>query len=64
MKIVSQYFESIAGIEIYPIISFLVFFLFFLSVTWYVIRLDKNYIEEVSNYPSSLDMNDDSDSVV
>ena len=62
MKIVSQYFESIAGIEIYPIISFLVFFLFFIAVTWYVIRLDKDFIKEVSNYPSSLDKNDDADS--
>lgn len=64
MKIVSQYFESIAGIEIYPIISFMVFFIFFLSVTWFVLRLDKKYIEEVSNYPSSLDMDEDPESIV
>ena len=63
MKIVSQYFEAIAGIEIYPIISFLIFFLFFISVTWYVFRLDKKYINEVSNYPCSPDMDDDPDSI-
>lgn len=63
MKIASQYFESITGVEIYPIISLLVFFLFFISVTWYVIRLDKNFIDEVSNYPSSLDTDNEPDHI-
>jgi cytochrome c oxidase cbb3-type subunit 4 len=57
MKIVSQYLESIAGIEIFPVVSFIIFFLFFLVVTWYVIRLDKNYIEEMANLPGSPESN-------
>jgi cytochrome c oxidase cbb3-type subunit 3 len=59
MKIVSQYFETIAGIGIFPVISFLIFFLFFLGVTWYVFKLDRKFIKEVSNYPCSLDLDDE-----
>ena len=51
MKLVRHYLESIAGVEIYPIISFLIFFIFFIAVTWYVIRLDKSYIDEITHYP-------------
>ncbi|MCT4589418.1 MAG: hypothetical protein N4A71_16455 [Carboxylicivirga sp.] len=50
MKLVRHYLESISGVEIYPIISFIIFFVFFLVVTYMVIRMKKEYIEEVSNY--------------
>jgi len=53
MKIVSSFLESVAGIGHYPLVSFLIFFFFFLAVTWYVITLDKKYIKEVSHYPVS-----------
>lgn len=53
MKIISSFLESVAGIERYPLISFLIFLFFFLAVTWYVIRLDKGYVREVSHYPIS-----------
>lgn len=52
--------ESIAGVQIYPIIAFLIFFIFFLVVTLYVIRMDKSYIKEVSNYALDNDQDDDS----
>jgi cytochrome c oxidase cbb3-type subunit IV len=55
MKIVSSFLESVAGIERYPVLSFLIFFIFFLAVTWYVVTLDKKYIREVSEYPISED---------
>jgi len=50
MKLVRHYLESISGVEVYPIISFILFFVFFLVVTYMVIRMKKEYIEEVSNY--------------
>lgn len=50
MKLVRHYLESISGVEIYPIISFIIFFTFFLVVTYMVIRMKKEYIDEVSNY--------------
>ncbi|MBS2097430.1 hypothetical protein [Carboxylicivirga linearis] len=57
MKLVRHYLENIAGIEVYPIISFVLFFTLFLFITWYVIKMDKDVIEEVSNY--ALDENDE-----
>ncbi|WP_430809933.1 MULTISPECIES: hypothetical protein [unclassified Carboxylicivirga] len=50
MKLVRHYLESIAGVEIYPIISFFIFFTFFIVVTVMVIRMKKEYIDEVANY--------------
>ena len=61
MKMLGKYLESITGVEIFPIISFLIFFLFFILVTLYVIRLDKNFIREVSNYPVSGNQEDNDD---
>ena len=51
MKIVINQLEQIAGVEIYPIISLLIFFTFFLLVTYLVIKTDKKEIEELSNMP-------------
>lgn len=57
MKIVINQLEQIAGVEIYPIISMLIFFTFFVIVTYMVIKTDKAEIDELSNMP--LDNNND-----
>ena len=51
LKFIKGYVSSIDGIEIYPIISFIIFFVFFLAVTYFVITAKKSYIEELSNLP-------------
>jgi ABC-type multidrug transport system permease subunit len=43
--------ELISGIEIYPIISFLIFFIFFMVVGLWVLTAKKSYINEVKNIP-------------
>lgn len=43
--------ETITGIEIYPLISFIIFTIFFIGVTILVWRSDKKYITELSNLP-------------
>ncbi|HHP7240312.1 MAG TPA: CcoQ/FixQ family Cbb3-type cytochrome c oxidase assembly chaperone [Cyclobacteriaceae bacterium] len=43
--------ESITGIEIYPVLSFLIFFIFFLVLTIWVINTKKRDLEEVANLP-------------
>jgi cbb3-type cytochrome oxidase subunit 3 len=43
--------DSIAGIEIFPIISLLIFFTFFVVLFWWVFTAKKDYIKEVSNLP-------------
>ncbi len=50
MKFIN-YLESITGIGIYPLVSFLIFFLFFIGVTVFVIKADKQYIRRLSDIP-------------
>lgn len=52
MKIATHFLEDVAGIGVFPMISFFIFFLFFLSVTYYAVRLDRGYVEEVASYPN------------
>ena len=59
MKFVTQHLESIAGIEIYPLISLGIFFLFFVSLLVFVVKLSKKYV----NVMESLPLENDSDSV-
>jgi amino acid permease len=43
--------QSIDGIAIYPIISFLIFFFFFLGLIAYVIVVKKDYIQSMKEMP-------------
>ena len=40
--------QAIDGIEIYPLISFGIFFLFFLGLIVYVALMDKEYVQDMS----------------
>ncbi|MGZ0017768.1 CcoQ/FixQ family Cbb3-type cytochrome c oxidase assembly chaperone [Yeosuana sp. AK3] len=51
LKFVKHYMETISGIEIYPIISLLIFFTFFVILFWWVFTAKKEYINKVSNIP-------------
>lgn len=51
LKFVKNHMESIEGIEIYPIISLLIFFTFFVVLFWWVFTAKKDYIKTVSNLP-------------
>lgn len=51
LKFVKNHMESIAGIEIYPLISLIIFFTFFVVLFWWVFTAKKDYIETVSNLP-------------
>lgn len=43
--------ETIAGVEVYPIISLLIFFIFFVGLTIWVLSYKKEKIEEMSQIP-------------
>lgn len=51
LKFVKHYMETISGVEIYPIISLLIFFAFFVILFWWVFTAKKEYIKQVSNIP-------------
>ncbi|MBU2951375.1 CcoQ/FixQ family Cbb3-type cytochrome c oxidase assembly chaperone [Tamlana agarivorans] len=59
LKYIKNHMESIAGIEIYPIISLLIFFIFFVALFWWVVTAKKDYINRVSNIPLDNHQNDD-----
>lgn len=51
LKFVKNHMESITGIEIYPMISLLVFFTFFVVLFLWVFTFKKEHIDEVSHIP-------------
>ena len=58
LKFVKGPLESIEGVEIYPIISLLIFFIFFTALFWWVITAKKDYIKKVSDLPLDLEGKD------
>ncbi len=47
--------QAIDGIEIYPLISFSIFFLFFLGLLIYVALMDKKYVQTMSSFACTPD---------
>jgi len=48
---IKEYLQSIDGVTVYPIISLLVFVLFFIAIIIWLFKVDKNYIKEMENLP-------------
>jgi cbb3-type cytochrome oxidase subunit 3 len=46
-----RYAETIAGVNVYPKISLIIFFIFFVALLWFTFKADKKYIEEQANIP-------------
>ncbi len=55
LKFVKGYMESIEGVAIYPMISLIIFFAFFMVLGWWVFTASKSYIKEVSELPLDKD---------
>lgn len=51
LRYIKHNLTGIDGVEIYPIISLLIFVLFFSLMIFYVVRMKKKDIEEVSGMP-------------
>ena len=60
LRFIKGNLENIDGVAIYPIISLLIFFIFFVGLFFWVITMKKPYIEEVSNIPLENDQNNQS----
>jgi cytochrome c oxidase cbb3-type subunit 4 len=52
---------SIDGVEVYPIVSLLVFFIFFVVLGWYVLTLSKKHINKMKQIPLENDATDELD---
>ena len=55
LKFIKGHMETIAGVEIYPIISLLIFFLFFVILFWWVFTARKEYINDMEQIPLESD---------
>jgi len=60
LKFVKGHLENIEGVEIYPIISLLIFFIFFVGLTYWVVTMKKSDIKEISNLPLDKEQNNQS----
>lgn len=51
LRFIKGNLTSIDGVEIFPIISLLIFVIFFTGLIIYTIKMDKKHIEEMSGTP-------------
>lgn len=43
--------QTIDNVAIWPMISFVIFFLFFLVLLWWVFTVNKKFVDHMSNMP-------------
>ena len=43
--------QNITNIEIWPVISFVIFFVFFFFLLWWVFSVDKKFIDKMASMP-------------
>ncbi|OAD90211.1 MULTISPECIES: cytochrome C oxidase subunit IV [Aequorivita] len=64
LKFVKGNLENIDNVQIYPMISLLIFFVFFVVLFYWVITAKKDHITEVSNIPLENDTNNQNDELL
>ncbi|MGE5519382.1 MAG: CcoQ/FixQ family Cbb3-type cytochrome c oxidase assembly chaperone [Candidatus Dadabacteria bacterium] len=50
-KFIKNYAATIKNVDIYPIFSLLLFFIFFVAVLYFVQKMNKKQVSELSNLP-------------
>ena len=60
LRYIKHHVDTISGVEIYPIISLLLFFMVFITMLIYVYKIPKKNIEEISNLPLDNDFKNNS----
>lgn len=50
-KFIKQYAETMDNAAIYPVISLLIFFIFFVVLLAFVTKMDKHSVQVLSNIP-------------
>jgi len=56
LKYIKHHLDTIQGVEIYPIISLVLFFLVFTTMLLIVLKMPKRSIDELSNLPLDNDL--------
>jgi cytochrome c oxidase cbb3-type subunit IV len=55
LRLIKHHLTGIFGVEIYPMISLVLFTAFFAFVLYRVIRMRKSHVQELSNIPLDLE---------
>ncbi len=64
LRFIKGNLENIDNVQIYPMISLLIFFVFFVVLFYWVITAKKKYITEVSNIPLEDDTNNQNEEIL
>lgn len=62
-----MYKEILQGIDhvaVWPVISFIIFFLFFLILVWWAFTADRDYVQDMSELPLDEKRNTDAQSTL
>ena len=51
------YFDRVENVEIWPIISLIIFFVFFIGLIIWLFKIDKGYINKMKNLPLEKEKN-------
>lgn len=51
LKFIKHHLDTILGIEIYPMLSFVIFLTFFVFVALWAFKADKRHFDKQSNLP-------------
>lgn len=51
LKYIKHHLDSMTDVEVYPIISLILFFTVFITMLVYVVKIPKKSIENISNLP-------------
>jgi Ca2+/Na+ antiporter len=57
LRFIKHNLTGMLHVEIYPLISLIMFTLFFTVMLWYVIKMSKNRVTEMSAMPLDLEEN-------
>jgi cytochrome c oxidase cbb3-type subunit 3 len=58
-----HYLETITGVGIYPLVSLLIFFLFFSALSIWAFRADKSYINAMKQIPLAGNENEETNDI-
>ncbi len=64
LRFIKGNLENIDNVQIYPMISLLIFFVFFVVLFYWVITAKKEHITEVSNIPLEDDTNNQNEEIL
>ena len=60
LRYIKHHLDTITGVEIYPIISLILFFVVFITMLYFVFKMPKKSIDELGNLPLDNDIKNNS----